>query len=364
MPIDGFSLNCLTGDWDEKRKLWYGMIRLFIDPQLLVDKLASSAVEIIGAQTKGGIDVEIGAMSEPQAAEYRKTASTPGAVHWFKRNALSEGRVKPKQQPIIPEGTVALLQFGMKSMETLSGLTESLLAPGDSTGVGLRQRLSMGLLLLAAYFDSSARFEREQADTTQKFLAVIADDRWVRIGGPGSEQAVQLAKDDFDDLLDTTIDDTEQDPTLRRLYMDKITELAPVLIKTNNFIPELLDWFLLPVQFREKLKQAIKQNAQQQMQMRMQGMGTGRGKSRTPEEVKAETMAVQGKAALSFAKATHLKAQSDNLSKEALSSDLRDIMDALIGAHKADLEDRKHRVDRVRAATDIFSNLRGGGEYK
>lgn len=369
MPIDGFSLNCITGDYDEKRKMWYGMVRLFIDPQLLVDKLASSAVEIIGAQTKGGIDVEIGAMSEPQAAEYRKTASTPGAVNWFKRNALAENRTRPKAAPAVPEGTIALLQFGMQAMQTLSGLTESLLAPGDSSGVGLRQRLSMGLLLLADYFDSSARFEREQADMTQKFMSLIADDRWVRIGGPGNEQAVRLAKDDFDDMLDTTIDDTEQDPTLRRLYMDKITELAPVLIKTNNFTPELLDWFLLPVQFREKLKQAIKNNAQQQMQMRMMGIGNGRGKSRTPDEVKADTMKVQGQAALSFAKAQHLKAQADNLGKQALSNDLKDIMDALIGAHKADLEERKHAhqsgIDRVTAGTALYSAVnanRGGGQ--
>lgn len=357
MPINGFSLNCVTGDWDEDRKIFFGLMRTFMDPQLLIDKLASSAVEILGAQTKGGLDYEQGAMSDPQVQEYRRTSTRPGAMNQFKRDALKDGRVRAKTPPVVPAGIVTLLDFGIKELQNLSGLTESLLASNDSSGAGLRQRLSMGLLLLAGYFDSSARFEREEGETVQQYLKLVADDRWVRVGGPGNEQAVQLIRGDFDEMLDTTVDDTEQDPTLRRLYMDQITQLAPTLIRTNNFIPELLDWYLLPYQFRSKLKQAIQKNSETQMQMRMMGIGTGRGKSRTQEEVKGDEMRIKGQAALAFAKAEHLKRQSDNLSSQAVSDDLKQIVDSLIGFHKASMDQQKGHVDRARAAADIYKTL-------
>lgn len=363
MPVDGFSLNCVTGDWDESRKVWYGMARMFFDPQLMIDKFASSAVEIVGAQTKGGLDVEVGAMSDSQIKDYKKHASVPGSIDTFKRNALTENRVRYKPTPQVPAGTTELLTFGMNAMETISGLTESLIAPNDSTGVGLRQRLSMGLLLLAGYFDSSARFERQLGRTTLQFIKLIADDRLIRVGGPYPAQGeiVQLVKEDFEDEYDTTVDDTENDPTLRRLYMDHVMQLAPVLIKTGNFVPELLDYAWLPIMFREKLKQAIQKNSQMQQQMRMMGLGTGtRGKSRTPEEVQAETMKTKGQAALSFAKAEHLHAQASDLSNKAVTGDLREILDAMLGIHKANLEERKHKMEYARNAAEMVGMFQGG----
>jgi hypothetical protein len=347
MPIDGFSLNCITGDWDAKRKILYGMIRMFIDPQLLVDKLASSAVEIIGAQPKGGWMYEVGALSETQAAEWKSDGSKPGALLQAKRNAIAEKRIQPLPKPEVPQGTSALMEFGLTSMQTISGITESILSPGEGTGVGLRQRLSVGLLLLAAYFDTSLRFERQQGRITQQFMKLIADDRWIRIGGPFDGQAVQLAKEDFEDEYDTTVDDTEQDPTLRRLWMENVAAILPTLVRRNVMIPELLDFFLLPVQTREKIKQAIQRMGQMQMQMQMQGMAMGgRGKPRSIEEIQAETQRTKGQAALAFAKAQHLGAQAQNIGGERMSSDIRALYEALLDSHRAQLDRERLGLDR------------------
>jgi hypothetical protein len=356
MPIDGFSLNCITGDWDEKRKLWYGLVRLYQSPQLLIDKSASSAIEILSAQTKSGLDVEVGAMSEPQAAEYRKTATLPGAIHWFKRNALSENRVKPKTPPTVPTGQVTLLEFASKEIEALGGYTQSLINPGDSTGVGLRKRLSLGLLLLANYFDSSARFERQQGTITLQYMKLIADDRWVRIGGPMASQAVQLVKEDFEDEYDTTVDDCEQDPTIRAQYQDNVLALAATLIKQNKFFPEFLDWFLIPGELRMALKQRIQQSSQQEMQMRMKGINpTGRGKQRTQEEIMADVRYRTAQATLAEAKAKKLGA-------DMTTNDLKLVLQSLVESTRASNEQRKmqheHGMDLRRHRLDILNALK------
>ena len=313
------------------------------------DKCASSAVEILGTQTKGGYLVEVGAASETQIEDLKKTGSAPGSVNQVKRNTLAEKRIMPKPTPQIPAGTTALMEFGLQSMQTLSGITESILAPDTGTGVGLRQRLSIGLLILAQYFDSSLRFERREGEVTQKFMKLIADDRWVRVGGPFDSQVVQLAKEDFEDMYDTTIDDTTQDPTLRAQYEERIMQLAPVLIKSNKFFPGLLDWFRLPVQFREDLKKFIQQSSQQEMQMRLKGISMGgRGKPRTPEEIQAETTRTQGQGALAFAKAAHLSAQASDLKAGRIVDTIGSLLDGLVQSHKAEMERRKMGLEQQR----------------
>ncbi len=356
MPISDFSLNCITGDYDEERKIWYGLVRLYQSPQLLIDKSASSAIEILAAQTKSGIDVEVGAMSEPQAAEYRKTATIPGAVHWFKRNALAENRVKPKTPPAIPAGQIALLEFATKEIEALGGYTQSLINPGDSTGVGLRKRLSLGLLLLANYFDTSARFERQQGRITIQYMKLIADDRWVRIGSPMASQAVQLVKEDFEDEYDVTVDDIEQDPTLRQQFQDNVMAIASVLIKQNKFFPEFLDYFLIPLEFKEGLKKRIEQSSQQEMQMRLKGINVGgRGKQRTPEEIQADVRYRSAQATLAEAKAKKLGA-------DITQSDYKLILQGLVESARAQNEQRKmtheHGMDRARHRLDILNALK------
>lgn len=356
MPIDGFSLNCVTGDWDDKRGVWYGMIRMFMDPQLLVDKCAGSAVEILGAQTKGGLIYEVGAMSDTQAEDYKETGAQPGSVNQVKRNALAEHRIMFKPQPEVPSGVASFMEFGLTTMSNISGISESILQPDPGTGVGLRQRLSIGLLLLASYFDSSVRFERKLAVTTQGFMRLLADDRWIRIGGKFDAQFVQMVRDDYIDDYDLTVDDTEQDPTLWRLWEERVMSLAPTLIKTNNFIPDILDYVKsLPAQFRMKLKQAIQRNSQQQMQMRMMGIAPGgRGKQRTLDEIKADTLKTKSQGALNFAKAAHSAAQAKELGAGRLHDDIKTLFDGLIASHKQDIEREKigieHRRLQIEAA--------------
>jgi hypothetical protein len=146
---------------------------------------------------------------------------------------------------------------------------------------------------------------------------------------------------------------------MRRIQMDYIIQMMPALVKAQMFPPDLLDIFPLSQRLIQKIKQFVQQRAQMDMQMKLQGIGApGRGKSRTPDEVKADLTATQAKAALGFAKAEHLKAQAHDIGRAGKAAGLKDIFDGLLNVHKADLEERKHRIERATAAADIIASLR------
>jgi hypothetical protein len=171
-----------------------------------------------------------------------------------------------------------------------------------------------------------------------------------------ASQAVQLVKEDFEDEYDTTVDDCEQDPTIRAQYQDNVLALAATLIKQNKFFPEFLDWFLIPGELRMALKQRIQQSSQQEMQMRMKGINpTGRGKQRTQEEIMADVRYRTAQATLAEAKAKKLGA-------DMTTNDLKLVLQSLVESTRASNEQRKmqheHGMDLRRHRLDILNALK------
>jgi hypothetical protein len=221
-------------------------------------------------------------------------------------------------------------------------------------------------VLLAAEFDSLSLFRQNEGYVVADFLKLIADDRLVRIGGAFDAQSIQLKKSIFDEYDDIILDESDQDPNLRQLYTDSILQIAPMLIRTGNFFPELLDYLNLPVQIRQKLKQGMEESKKSQMDMMMQGIGQpGRGKPRGIEEIKAQNQLTQARAAEHGAKALKLQseaklqipAQAQATIKGIRRDDMKAILDALLDQHKMKKEENARRADYLLKAFDTSANL-------
>ena len=61
-----------------------------------------------------------------------------------------------------------------------------------------------------------------------------------------------------------------------------------------------------------------------------------------------------------FAKAEHLKHQANDLSRSAMSSDLKDIMDSLLGLHQAGLEEKRYKLEQAAHRAGMLSDFAGG----
>lgn len=354
----GYTWNVMTGAWDRSDKVFYGMIRLFMPTQKYVNAFFRQALEIMGASTKGGLMAETGAMTVAQKRDYEERGAQPGSVNIVQNGAISQNRILPKPIPQVPQGTMQILGFCIDLMEKISGLSMSLLGTdqANTPGVSLRRRLTSAMVLLAAEFDGLSRFRKREGEVIFELMKLIADDRIIRIGGAFDGQALQLTKDPFALRYDIVLDENDQDPNLRQYYTDQITAIAPILIRTGNFFPELLDYVNLPAQFRQRLKQGMQQAEQQKMEMAKQGIQPGgRGKPRSLEEIQADVALKKGRAFKDMAGGQKLLADARSTSRGSNMEGLRVIMDGLKQFKDSQRDDKKLSLE---ALTKLFDALR------
>lgn len=352
----GYTWNVMTGAWDHHDKVWVGKTALFMAPQRYANAMFRQVLEILGSSHKNGAFAETQAMTVAQKRDYEERGAAPGAINFVQPGAISNNRILLKSIPQLPQGTMEVLGFCIDMMDKVSGLSTSLLGQDQSNtpGVSLRRRLTSGMVLLAADFDALSRFRRREGQLVFELLKLIADDRVVRIGGAFDGQALKLIRDPFALDYDIELDEIENDPNLRAYYTDQIMAIAPILVRTGNFIPELLDYVNLPVQFRQALKDGIQRSEEQKMQMVMQGISPGgRGKPRGLEEMKADTQLKQARAAEHAAKA---RATMAGIGRE----NLRGVFDAVKGAHEMYRDDRSMNIDLLGKLFDVLKERQKG----
>lgn len=355
LPCNGYTWNAMTGTWDEQDKTFYGIVRVLMSPQRYANAFFRQILEVMGASTKGGYLAESGAITPAQKRDIEETGARPGSVNIVQAGAIAGNKIIPKPIPTLPQGSMEVLQFCLSIMEQITGLSTSLLGTdqANTPGVTLRRRMTSGLVLLAAEFDALSRFRKREGEIVFDFMKLIADDRVIRIGGAFDGQAIRMTKDPFALTYDIVLDENDQDPSLRQMYTDNIMQLAPILVRTGNFFPELLDYVNLPVQIRQKFKQSMQQSEQQKMEMAKQGLVSfgGRGKPRSVEEIQAQTALTKGKALHE-----HVKAAA--LAKSIPRDDLRLALDGAIAKNSARNDGEKLSLE---ALDKMFKALKPSG---
>ncbi len=356
----GFTWNVLTGTWDKKDKVFYGLLRALMSPQRYANAMFRQVLELMGASTKGGYLAETGAITLAQKRDIEETGARPGSVNIVQAGAIQGQRILPKPIPQLPQGTLQVLSFCIDLVENITGLSMSLLGTDQSNtpGVSLRRRLTQGMVLLAAPFDALSRFRKREGALIFDFMKLIADNRVIRIGGAFDGQAIRMTKDPFAIDYDIVLDENDQDPNLRQFYTDSILQIAPMLVRTGNFFPELLDYVNLPVQIRQKLKEGMASNAQQAQENAMQGLSVGgRGKPRGKQDVESDNLLKTARSVEHFAKAKSAMDKTSMGKDDQAQKRMQAVFDGLLAAHK---EDRENRHGEVKLSLEALEKMFNG----
>ncbi|MDE2232845.1 MAG: hypothetical protein KGJ90_01820 [Patescibacteria group bacterium] len=332
LPGLRFVRNCMTGSWDDDDKLWYGFMRLMMDPQRYLNAFWNQALELMRVQAKAGLFAETGAFVNARVAE--ETYSKTGSITWLKEGGL--GKIKDKVLPTMPAASAQMMQIASQMLQEVTGVSPDVLglSGGDAPGVTMRQRQMANIALLASEFATLRRYRRDEALTIFDFFKFITDGRLIRVGGQfdAQPQVIQLVREPFNLKYGVHIEESDHDPNIRERYRESVLQLAPTLIRTNNFLPELLDYMDLPRKLIEQMKQAMQKNAQQQMQLMQQGIKPGgRGQIITPDERHAKITKLSADTALQLAKAEKLRADKHH-GKVGL------VLDAVMQQQKMQLE--------------------------
>ncbi|SFG65087.1 Phage P22-like portal protein [Methylobacterium gossipiicola] len=275
---DRFHYACMTGDRDQNRNSWFGIVRPMRDPQRFANKWLSQTMDMLNRQAKGGVFMETGAV--PDQAQFEESYAKPGGVTWLADGTLASGRMKEKPLPVLPSGHYQLMEFAIMSIRDSSGVNLELMGQKqqEQAGVLEYQRKQAAMTMLASLFDALRRARkhigRVRLYMIQNFLS---DGRLVRIMGDGVTRVVPLLRDKTAGDYDVVIDDAPASPNQQQVVWQTFTSVLPIIkdMITPQVLLEVLPYSPFPASFVAKMRELLAEapadpqaEAQQQVAMR------------------------------------------------------------------------------------------------
>jgi hypothetical protein len=204
-------------------------------------------------------------------------------------------------------------------------------------------------------FSSLSRYRIEEGYIIFDLLKTLADDRLIRVGKPYEGQVLKLMREPFAAEYDLMLDETERDPNIRHMYQEGVMAIAPVLIRQGAFMPELLDYFNLPVKFRQTLKKAMVAMAQAEQRQAEQGVATKGNKSPVrAEERAAKVKKLEADTIVQMVKAERIRGQGEKDQQKMKLDQMRAILDGISQMAELKMEQQKTAAEAISRTMELY----------
>lgn len=261
-PSGLFTYQAITGYYNKKQGVFYGMVRGAKDPQNWANKWLSQVMHILNSQAKGGIIAERDAFEDQREAE--QTYARAEAITWARKGAIQNGSIMPKPAPQLPVGFMQLMSEAKNAISEVTGLSPEFLGTREANQPGVLeyQRRQSSLNLLAGLFDALRRYRKAQGRILLHLIQKhLADGRLVKIVGDDKAQYVPLMSEQFADKeFDIIVDDAPSSPNEKEKTWQIITAILPMLkdYMTPEVALEIANYSPLPPSLVERIKDAAK----------------------------------------------------------------------------------------------------------
>ena len=351
----GWSLLCLTGQYDEVKKCWYGIVRRLKDPQNTINKAISSLVTQYITNAKGGVFFKTGTFADVNMAkdQYAKPDS------WIEVNpdANLQTDIQQRQPANISQVPPMLFQQAQAQLSRTSGVSDEMqgISTTDATGPTIGARVQGGLIILGWFWDNISRYRKQQFRTILEFVREYwSYGQLVRVGGEFNSKAIPLlkselpAQDQYDMILD---DSVRHNPNLKQQIWSEVLQIAPQFVKSpfgQQFLIKALKFSPWPAQLVAEF-QELAQQSQQQPQKPQRG-----GKQEDPQMTQAKIQKLSADTQRSLAEAKAIDRKS-NLDIAQLTSDT--LLKSQELQHKKSLEHAKLLHDRIATAKQQMQSI-------
>lgn len=212
MAIQGFQFKCMTGKWDRRDRIFYGMLRDMFDPQMWANKWLSQTMHIMNTNAKGGIMAETDAFVNVKKAEDEWADNTK--IIWTKPGAISGNKIKERMAPPLPTGLGELMQFALSSLRDVTGVNLELLGQADREQAASleTQRRQAAMTILATLFDALRRYRKDQGRLLLQFSDLLPAGTLARILEKGQWKYIPMVKDRTSEEYDVIFDETPSTP--------------------------------------------------------------------------------------------------------------------------------------------------------
>lgn len=266
---EGSTFSVMTGYWDRKEKLFYGLLRAMKDPQKYANKWLSQTLHIINSNAKGGVTIEADAVADVQ--QFEESWSAADGVTWMNPGGIS--KIQPKPQAQMPVAFMQLTEFAVSAIRDASGVNMELLGLRDQNQPGVLeyQRKQAAMSTLAKFFDSLKHYRRVQGRTIFNFLRnyIAPSGRLVRIVKEDQQQYVPLISAMDTKKYDVIVDDAPQAPNEKEKTWSVVQAMLPLLQTAGLSLEDwadVLEYSPLPSSFVEKVRAKAAEQAKQSQQ--------------------------------------------------------------------------------------------------
>jgi len=342
----GFSLLCLTLEWDDEKKRWTGLVRDMIDPQKTMNKSLSSALAFHISNAKGGVIFKPKAFDDPVLAQTKW--AQPDAWIPASDDADLEADILQRKPSTMPPELPMFYSEAKKAMGSTSGVTPEMVgtATGQTPSNTADNRIQGSLIVLGDFFDNLNRHRRERAIVQLEFIREYwSQGQLIQVGGDMASQSIPLFKESLPDqrAYSLVLDDSiRHNPNLKAQIWDKMMQsgIIGVLAKSGfgQVLLALLKYSPFPSVVVNTIQKAVAANPPQPKQ--------GKGKQDPPELIQANVglKSAQARKAISQAREIDMRT---GLAAPPF------IVDAAAQGHQAQQDkiqtQNKHKIDMASA---------------
>lgn len=266
----GFSLDMMTGKFDEHRQCHFGIMRALKDPARMYNRAISDLQMFLNTSSKGGYIIEQTAVENVKA--FVDTINKAREVTIVRDGKLSSGAIQQKQTAALPAGLVDNLGLSDTNMMQAAGVNPQwmgLMESRDMTGKLQAQLVRQGLTVLAPYFDAKKFYTINQGKLYISCLRVLAENnpgRIIRnITGDSNDKYLELFADDIAMDYDIEIEDVPSTPGERQENFEKLLEMAGQMAQYGiNIMPVVLPYSPLKEEDIEAINQLMQPPPPQQ----------------------------------------------------------------------------------------------------
>ncbi len=262
---EGFSIQAMTGKYDEIRQCYYGIMRSMKEPQRLLNQAVSDYEGFLRNIPKGGFIIETDAV--PNMEGFRDTLLKANMLTVVSPGSIAAQKIVPKPSPPIPNGLLEMIQYANQVMMEVVGITPDFMGLADSklmTAQLNAQLVRQGLMVLAPYFDAIKLFTQSNGRLFYDCFKILMENCESKLIGhitnESNRKDVEYLRDNLDIDYDVVIDDVPQTPNERAETFQKMMELQNVINSSPNpfnIMPIVMEYAPFDGDQLEKIKQMM-----------------------------------------------------------------------------------------------------------
>lgn len=235
----GFSVQFKTGDYDERNKIWTGMVQSMMEPSDYYNKALTELMFVISANSKGGYFVEKSAVEDIR--DFEANVAKTDTVVVVEDGALSNGSIQPKKSPFAPTGYESIIQLSDAAISQVNGIDRTFLGSSENrmeTAALQRRRIKQVVSTLACYFDAITLFQKLNARILLDFMRVYAENNpnalFHVIGEDGKKEFVKLSQDKLMAEFDIRIQEAPQTAEEKQEQAQMLVTMADKLMAIGD----------------------------------------------------------------------------------------------------------------------------------